>query len=278
MPAGPTVRGSSPSTRSPSSNVQQLQVAWTYPAGQTDFNPLVVRGIVYGRGPKDPFVALDAATGKQFWIHEGVQGFNTPRRQLLGEQGRQRPPADLQLDQHPAGDRRAHRRADLVVRQGRPGRSARRPRSRSVDDQPADPHARARVREPADPRLGDEPGVRLGAGRHSRVRRAHRARSCGRSTPCRARASSATTPGRRTRGRPSAAPTTGASSRSTRSAASSTSRPAARSTTSTAATARAPICSATASSRSTRAPASGSGISRWSTTTSGISTTTRRRS
>ena len=42
--------------------------------------------------------------------------------------------------------------------------------------------------------------------------------------------------------------------------------------------ARAPTCSATASSRSTREPASGSGISRPSTTTSGISTTTRRRS
>jgi quinoprotein glucose dehydrogenase len=58
------------------SNVSQLAVAWTYPAGQTDFNPLVVRGVVYGRGPNDSFVALDAATGKQIWIHEGVQGFN----------------------------------------------------------------------------------------------------------------------------------------------------------------------------------------------------------
>ncbi len=58
------------------SNVSQLQVAWTYPAGQTDFNPLVVRGVIYGRGPHDSFVALDAATGKQLWIHEGVEGFN----------------------------------------------------------------------------------------------------------------------------------------------------------------------------------------------------------
>ncbi len=57
-------------------NVSQLQVAWTYPAGQTDFNPLVVRGVIYGRGPHDSFVALDAATGKQLWIHEGVEGFN----------------------------------------------------------------------------------------------------------------------------------------------------------------------------------------------------------
>jgi glucose dehydrogenase len=59
------------------SNVNQLRVAWTYPSGQTDFNPLVVRGVIYGRGPNNSFVALDAATGKQLWIHEGVQGFNS---------------------------------------------------------------------------------------------------------------------------------------------------------------------------------------------------------
>ena len=58
------------------SNVGQLQVAWTYAAGQTDFNPLVVRGVVYGRGANEAFVALDAATGKEIWVHEGVQGYN----------------------------------------------------------------------------------------------------------------------------------------------------------------------------------------------------------
>jgi quinoprotein glucose dehydrogenase len=58
-------------------NVHQLQVAWTYPGGQTDFNPLVVRGAVYGRAPNNSFVALDAATGNQLWIHEGVEGFNS---------------------------------------------------------------------------------------------------------------------------------------------------------------------------------------------------------
>ncbi len=57
-------------------NVGQLQVAWTYPAGRTDFNPVVAGGVVYGRGANDSFVALDAATGKQIWIHEGVKGFN----------------------------------------------------------------------------------------------------------------------------------------------------------------------------------------------------------
>ncbi len=58
-------------------NVGQLEVAWTYEAGETDFNPVVVRGVAYGRGPNDSFVALDAATGKRLWIHEGVKGFNS---------------------------------------------------------------------------------------------------------------------------------------------------------------------------------------------------------
>jgi quinoprotein glucose dehydrogenase len=59
------------------SNVQQLEVAWSFPGGQTDFNPLVVRGMVYGRGPNNSFVALDAATGRQIWAHDGVAGFNS---------------------------------------------------------------------------------------------------------------------------------------------------------------------------------------------------------
>lgn len=56
-------------------NVARLAVAWTYPQGQTDFNPLVVRGTVYGLGAGGSFVALDAATGKEVWVHKGVQGF-----------------------------------------------------------------------------------------------------------------------------------------------------------------------------------------------------------
>jgi glucose dehydrogenase len=58
------------------SNVNRLEVAWSYPAGQTDFNPLVIRGVVYGRGPNGTFVALDAATGKEIWTSERVEGFN----------------------------------------------------------------------------------------------------------------------------------------------------------------------------------------------------------
>ncbi|HMC76192.1 MAG TPA: PQQ-binding-like beta-propeller repeat protein [Vicinamibacterales bacterium] len=58
-------------------NVGGLRVAWTYPAGQTDFNPVVVRGVVYGRGEGNSFVAIDAATGRQIWRHEGTDDFNS---------------------------------------------------------------------------------------------------------------------------------------------------------------------------------------------------------
>ena len=64
-------------TQITAANVAKLQVAWTFPGGQTDFNPIVARGVVYGRGPNSSFVALDAATGKQLWSHDGVEGFNS---------------------------------------------------------------------------------------------------------------------------------------------------------------------------------------------------------
>jgi glucose dehydrogenase len=64
------------------SNVGRLQVAWTYPDGDTDFNPLVVRGVIYtrarpstglGAGPR--LVAIDAATGAMRWMSPEIKGF-----------------------------------------------------------------------------------------------------------------------------------------------------------------------------------------------------------
>ena len=63
-------------TQITAANVGQLQVAWSYPAGQTDFNPLVVRDVVYGLGAADAFVALDAGTGREIWRSAPVPGFN----------------------------------------------------------------------------------------------------------------------------------------------------------------------------------------------------------
>jgi quinoprotein glucose dehydrogenase len=56
------------------SNVHRLQVAWTYPFGDTGGNPIVVRGVVYGRGRNGSIVAIDARTGKELWVRESMNG------------------------------------------------------------------------------------------------------------------------------------------------------------------------------------------------------------
>src|SRR5678815_3538454 len=58
-------------------NVQQLQVAWSYPFGDTVFHPIVIHGTIYGRGRSGSLVALDARTGKELWIREGMQAMTT---------------------------------------------------------------------------------------------------------------------------------------------------------------------------------------------------------
>jgi quinoprotein glucose dehydrogenase len=65
-------------------NVAQLQVAWTYPVGDTRtyrFNPVIVDGVMYVLAKNMSLVALDAATGKEIWTHEnqgaiGDRGIN----------------------------------------------------------------------------------------------------------------------------------------------------------------------------------------------------------
>ena len=59
------------------SNVGKLEVAWFYPHGATGFNPIVVDDTMYVLGRNNSLIALDAATGKEIWIHEGLNGINT---------------------------------------------------------------------------------------------------------------------------------------------------------------------------------------------------------
>ena len=59
------------------SNVSQLQVAWNYPYGDTSFGPVVVRGVIYGRGRNGSLVAVDAKTGKELWIRENMNGMTS---------------------------------------------------------------------------------------------------------------------------------------------------------------------------------------------------------
>ena len=54
------------------SNVGRLRVAWTYPTGDGNkyfFNPLVADGRMYVLARNNSIVALDAATGREIWVH-----------------------------------------------------------------------------------------------------------------------------------------------------------------------------------------------------------------
>jgi quinoprotein glucose dehydrogenase len=64
------------------SNVNKLQVAWTYPTGDGGkylFNPVVVDGVIYVLAKSNSIVALDASTGKEIWVHENPRGRVTTR-------------------------------------------------------------------------------------------------------------------------------------------------------------------------------------------------------
>jgi quinoprotein glucose dehydrogenase len=74
---GPASSRFFPSRQINRSNIHNLQVAWTYPFGETGFNPIVARGTIYGRGRNGAIVALDAKTGKEVWIRDNMQGMTT---------------------------------------------------------------------------------------------------------------------------------------------------------------------------------------------------------
>src|SRR4051812_43431037 len=59
------------------SNVNQLEVAWFYPYATTGFNPIVVDNVMYLLGRGSSLIALDATTGKEIWIHEGLAGITS---------------------------------------------------------------------------------------------------------------------------------------------------------------------------------------------------------
>lgn len=59
------------------SNVSQLDVAWFYPYATIGFNPIVVDDVMYTLGRNGALIALDATTGKEIWIHEGLNGITS---------------------------------------------------------------------------------------------------------------------------------------------------------------------------------------------------------
>ena len=60
------------------SNVSRLEMAWFYPYAAPAFSPVFADGVLYGLGRNaSSLVALDAATGKELWVHEGLNGITS---------------------------------------------------------------------------------------------------------------------------------------------------------------------------------------------------------
>ena len=66
------------------SNVQQLEIVWTYDggdgAGDSQNQPVVVDGVLFGATAKHKIFALDAATGKELWRFDSGLGGRGPNR------------------------------------------------------------------------------------------------------------------------------------------------------------------------------------------------------
>jgi quinoprotein glucose dehydrogenase len=61
-------------------NVKNLKIAWTYNSGDAypgsgiECNPIIANGVLYTTTPKLHLVALDAATGKELWTFDPLNG------------------------------------------------------------------------------------------------------------------------------------------------------------------------------------------------------------
>src|SRR4051794_2915988 len=75
--AGPDSSNFVASDQIKKSNVSQLEVAWFYPYATPGFNPIVVDDVIYVLGRGSSLIALDATTGKELWIHEGLGGITS---------------------------------------------------------------------------------------------------------------------------------------------------------------------------------------------------------
>ncbi len=73
----------SPLTQINRTNVNQLEVAWTFDTGERgglQTSPIIVNGILYGITPTQKVFALDAADGKLLWkFDSGIKGTQPDR-------------------------------------------------------------------------------------------------------------------------------------------------------------------------------------------------------
>ena len=100
------------------SNVTKLEQVWFYQAGNNGFrfgsNPIVVGNVMYVIGKNNSVVALEAATGKEIWVHDIGRAFGITHRGLSYWQSKDGSESSDSLfgREHAACARRAHRRTD----------------------------------------------------------------------------------------------------------------------------------------------------------------------
>lgn len=59
-------------------NVAQLEQAWFYPFAGATFSPVYAHDVLYSFGRNgSSLIALDATTGKELWVHEGLNGMTS---------------------------------------------------------------------------------------------------------------------------------------------------------------------------------------------------------
>ena len=72
------------------SNLDKLQVAWTYPTGDSAryvFSPIAVGNVMYVLAKGGSLVAIDATDGKEIWVHQFVPPPGSPGRGGAGGRG-----------------------------------------------------------------------------------------------------------------------------------------------------------------------------------------------
>jgi quinoprotein glucose dehydrogenase len=80
---GPDSSHYSPLKQIDTSNINKLGMVWCYPTGDDvsyTFSPLVAHGIAYFAARGGSLVAVDAATGKQLWVHPFTSPGSVPSR------------------------------------------------------------------------------------------------------------------------------------------------------------------------------------------------------
>jgi quinoprotein glucose dehydrogenase len=86
---GPDSSHFSPLKQITPANINKLDIAWSFPAGDGNYtcSPLVVDNIAYVAAEQGALVALDATTGKQLWLHPFTSAGFGGRAGIGGQRG-----------------------------------------------------------------------------------------------------------------------------------------------------------------------------------------------